>query len=120
KAHQGQAIDIMTDISMVPREKVYELGMKAHDLKSGSLFSLALQLGALVADDNADLTTLDRLGREIGCSLQRFDDLGNFDFEEKTLKALEDLKLGRPTWPWMFISKYRSEVDYYRFKEGVN
>src|SRR5690606_24070017 len=37
-----------------------------------------------------------------------------------TLKALEDLKLGRPTWPWMFLSKYRSQVDYYRFKEGVN
>lgn len=119
KAHQGQAIDIMTDILKVPRHEIFTLGMKGHDLKSGALFALALQVGALLACPNADLDLLEELGRKMGSSLQRFDDLGNFNVNDSSSKALEDLKLGRPTWPWMYIAQYRSADDFYRFQEVV-
>lgn len=119
RAHQGQAIDIMTNITELAREEIFELGMKGHDLKSGALFALALSLGALLADEEVDLKKLSELGSSIGCSLQRFDDLGNFNIHDKSSKALEDLKLGRPTWPWMYVAKYRSSDELTAFKEIV-
>lgn len=120
KAHQGQAIDIMTNVSEVSREDIFQLGMEGHDLKSGALFSLSLSLGALLADDQVDLDKLRELGSSIGRSLQRFDDLGNFNVQGKSSKSLEDLKLGRPTWPWMYVAKYRCESDFKKFREVVS
>lgn len=119
KAHQGQAIDIMTNISNIPREKIYDLGLLSHDLKTGSLFSLALQLGALLANKDVDLVMLSNIGIMIGRSLQRFDDLSNFNVDDYSSKSLEDLQLGRPSWPWMYLAKYRSEEDFEYFKKVV-
>lgn len=111
-AHEGQAIDLMGSVYKIPREDIYELGMRSHELKSGVIFSLALQLGALLADPQADLAYLSQLGLRLGSSLQRFDDLGNICFQKSSPKALEDLRLGRPTWVWMFVAKYRTPEDY--------
>ena len=118
-AHEGQAIDLMGSVYKIPREDIYELGMKSHDLKSGVIFSLALKLGALLANPSADLTSLCGLGRQLGSSLQRFDDLGNIRFQQDCPKAMEDLKLGRPTWIWMFVAKYRTPADYLRLQTAA-
>lgn len=118
-AHQGQALDIMTNILDISRSDIFAIGMKGHDLKSGALFSLALKAGALLAGAQGEMESLGELGRRIGCSLQRFDDLANLNVDDHSAKALEDLKLGRPTWPWMYLAKYRTENDLIRFKEVV-
>ena len=119
EAHAGQAIDLMTDIFNLPPEEIYNLGMKGHVLKSGSLFALAFQIGGLLGNSHAKLDLLGELGRDFGSSLQRFDDLGNLDVYGTSSKSLEDLRLGRPTWPWMYLAKYCSQDDFFRFQKVV-
>lgn len=119
QAHQGQAFDLMAHMSTVPRENIFELGMKSHELKSGVLVGLALQVGALLADEEADVKTLGQMGSAIGTSLQRFDDLGNLKLGSQSTKALEDLRLGRASWVWMFLSRHGSPEDFSEFKEAV-
>lgn len=118
-AHQGQAFDLMAHMLHVPRENIFDLGMKSHELKSGVLIALALQVGALLADENADLKNLEELGKAIGSSLQRFDDLGNIKLGSTHPKALEDLRLGRPSWMWMYLSRNVSLEDFNLFKDSV-
>lgn len=118
-AHQGQAIDLMVSAHEISREDIYSLGLKSHDLKSGVIFALALKLGALLADPNANLERLSDLGLKLGASLQRFDDLGNLNLENNSPKSLEDLRLGRPTWPMMYVAKFRAEDDYIRFQMAI-
>lgn len=118
-AHEGQAIDIMTDVKTLSREDIYNIGQNNQDLKSGMLFSLALALGAITADEDVDLSRTNELGILIGRSLQRFDDLGNLDTSNHSKKSLEDLVLGRPTWPWMYVAKYMEEDDLKEFKDSV-
>lgn len=119
KAHKGQAIDLMINVKNTARDEIYSLGCLSHELKTGALFSLALQLGALLADENSDLKLLDKLGCEIGCSLQRFDDLSNFNLNGSSPKFLEDLILGRLSWPLMYLAKFRSEFEFNSFIEAI-
>ena len=47
--------------------------------------------------------TLARFGRRLGLGLQMLDDFGNLNApppDGGDSKALEDLRNGRPTWPW--------------------
>jgi len=119
-AHQGQAFDLMAHMSRIPRENIFELGMKSHELKSGVLVGLALQVGALLADEEADVKTLGEMGNAIGTSLQRFDDLGNLKLGSQNRKALEDLRLGRASWVWMFLSRHHALEDFIQFKVAVD
>ncbi len=118
-AHQGQAIDLMVSTHEVSREEIYSLGIKSHDLKSGVIFALALKLGALLADPYANLERLSDLGLKLGASLQRFDDLGNLNLDSNSPKSLEDLRLGRPTWPMMYVARFRTEDDYVCFQMAI-
>ncbi len=118
-AHHGQAFDLMAHMLTVPRETIFDLGMKSHELKSGVLLGLALQIGALLADEDADVDLLGKMGSAIGISLQRFDDLGNLTLGAQNPKALEDLRLGRASWVWMFLSRYGTLEEFIEFKQAV-
>ncbi|MGE5085071.1 MAG: polyprenyl synthetase family protein [Bacillota bacterium] len=119
KAHQGQALDLGADLLSVPKAEVSQVVEASHLMKSGALVALAMQFGALVADENVDLEQLDHLGAELGASLQRFDDLGNIRFGADDPKALEDLKLRRPSWLWAVIAENASDVEWNQFKSAV-
>lgn len=120
QAHHGQAFDLMAHMQTVPRETIFDVGMKSHEFKSGVLLGLALQVGALLADENADVDLLGKMGCAIGISLQRFDDLGNLTLGGKNPKALEDLRLGRASWVWMYLSRYGSHEEFIEFKQAVS
>lgn len=119
KAHQGQALDLGANLLEIPQQEVAQVVDSSHLLKSGALVSLALQLGALVANATDQLEPLDHLGAELGASLQRFDDIGNVRFGRVDAKDLEDLKLRRPSWIWRFLSEECSSAEWNEFKEAV-
>lgn len=119
RAHLGQALDLGASMNSLSREEIPHIVRKSHELKSGALVALALQVGALVADGDADVALLDRLGTELGASLQRFDDLGNLKLQSADVKALEDLRLARPSWVWKFLALHGTQRDFQGFAEAV-
>lgn len=119
RAHLGQALDLGASMTLLSRNEIPTIVRKSHELKSGALVALALQVGALVADAEADLMLLDRLGTALGASLQRFDDLGNLKLHSADVKALEDLRLARPSWVWKFLALHASTTEFRDFVEAV-
>lgn len=119
RAHLGQALDVGTKIDEIPKDKVFETSLASMELKTGTLMSLALLFGAVIANaSEAKRKELDALGTNLGLILQMFDDLGNFFNPEKTYKRHEDLKLRRPTWIWARASNL-NETQYANFVEAV-
>lgn len=119
KAHQGQALDLGADLIHTPQSEIRHVVEASHLMKSGALVALALQFGALVADVSVDLDILDHYGAELGASLQRFDDIGNLRFGSDDPKALEDLRLRRPSWIWAVVAEGASPSEWEQFKVAV-
>lgn len=118
-AHMGQAIDLGTDITNVPAEAVEEICLNASRLKTGSLTSLALCLGATLAGaDEATLSALKTFGENFGIALQRFDDVGNLALPSQHAKRFEDLSLKRPSWAWALATQCR-RYDQFVFAAGL-
>lgn len=120
KAHYGQALDLGGKIDEVEQQSVFDLVKTSMELKTGSLFELAIVLGASVADCTAD-DRLKRLAIELGTCLQVYDDIGNFLTEkpDDSLKRHEDLRNKRPTWVWAQASLL-SQNSYLEFKQSVS
>lgn len=119
RAHFGQAIDLGTRIDEIPQNQVEKTCYASMELKTGTLLSLALQLGAAVSGKEVS-QNLNALGNRLGFILQLFDDFGNFAEEKKTepSKRYEDLYNRRPTWIWAQASKL-SEDSYSEFLNAV-
>jgi geranylgeranyl pyrophosphate synthase len=104
RGHLGQALDLSVSIGRMPRALVYRTVATSTMLKTGALMELAAVAGALAAGASDDRSeALARLGRRMGLGLQMLDDFGNLTAptpEANDAKALEDLRNGRPTWPW--------------------
>lgn len=121
RAHMGQAIDLGTCMSELNRSQVKEVCLASMELKTGTLLSLALTMGAAVSGKDYDEELLDTLGIKLGIILQTFDDIGNF-FQEKNaqnIKRWEDLRLRRPTWIWAQAASL-SEDSYGQFIQAVH
>lgn len=121
KAHSGQALDVGTPISSLPKERVKAICLASLELKTGALTALALELGAILAGcETHKLNGISRFGIEFGVALQMFDDIGNVS--EKTPrdpKRFEDLKGDRPSWVWAAAAEQLSESDYSTFIRKV-
>lgn len=104
RGHLGQALDLSISVGRMPRAWIYRSVVTATMLKTGALMELAARAGALAAEaPAARVGALARFGRRLGVGLQMLDDFGNLTApvaEAGDSKALEDLRNGRPTWPW--------------------
>jgi len=104
RCHLGQSLDLSVAVGELPREWVYRTVATGTMLKTGALMELAARLGAIAAGAPADqVRALARFGRRMGLGLQMLDDFGNLNAppsDTEDSKALEDLRNGRPTWPW--------------------
>jgi geranylgeranyl pyrophosphate synthase len=101
-------------------QRIVEICRTSMSLKSGSLFRLAIELGALVGGaDKQQLALLRALGFKTGLCLQMFDDLGNLDLEQPTAKHLEDLVLRRPSYIWWTIAETFPD-SLPEFNSGLN
>jgi geranylgeranyl pyrophosphate synthase len=101
--HLGQALDLSTPAGRIPRSWMYRTVATGTMLKTGALMELAARMGALTARaPEPRVEALARFGRRLGLGLQMLDDFGNLAAPSvgSDAKALEDLRNGRPTWPW--------------------
>lgn len=119
-AHCGQALDVGTPIDQLCDEETLKVCQKSLELKSGLLMGLALQLGALLTPvSEPELEAIRKFGIAFGISLQRFDDLGNFNCDRPTAKHLEDLQLRRPSWVWQSLALLGDKFEKEQFKSAV-
>jgi geranylgeranyl pyrophosphate synthase len=103
--HQGQALDLALKITELDQAEVPRVVKATTQLKTGALMELGAALGAVAAGarDRA-LEAMCRFGRELGMGLQMLDDLGGITCAARRDKGAEDLRLGRPTWPWAWAA----------------
>ena len=108
RGHLGQALDLSVSVGRMPRALIYRTVATSTMLKTGALMELAALTGALAAGASDDsIEALAQFGRRMGLGLQMLDDFGNLTAptpEASDVKALEDLRNDRPTWPWALAS----------------
>ena len=120
RAHFGQAIDLGSRIDELPQASVADACKASLQLKTGALMGFAAVLGATIAGvPRATVEAVDRFGRDLGVSLQMFDDLGNLLGRCEPTKQHEDLFLGRPSWVWACAAMHAAPPDYQEFLRGV-
>ena len=118
KGHLGQALDLGIRIDEVAQQKAREISISALRLKTGTLTSLATELGAVICGVHPEVRdALKNFGVDFGFALQSFNDLGEYSLSSKNVS--QDLILGRPSWVWVCASEYLSLAEYQEFKETV-
>lgn len=111
--HRGQALDLSVRIGSLQPREVSAVVLRTTQLKTGTLMQLSASVGALAADAVAEsLTALERFGHALGVALQMLDDLGGITSSTRRDKGLEDLRLGRPTWPWAWLAQEGDELAF--------
>ena len=120
RAHFGQAIDLGVRINAIPQTQVADACIAAMKLKTGALMGFAAVLGGVIAGASESLlSALDQFGRDLGVSLQMFDDLGNVTGIREPSKRYEDFMALRPSWVWACAANSTRPHDYARFREAV-
>jgi geranylgeranyl pyrophosphate synthase len=115
RCHYGQALDRSVRIGALPQAQVHGVVDATAGLKSGSLLELAAALGALAGGAGAARThAIARFGRATGVELQMSDDLSALLDSGLSQKSRNDLRTGRPTWPWAWLAR---EAEPDRFEK---
>ncbi|HET9992741.1 MAG TPA: polyprenyl synthetase family protein [Kofleriaceae bacterium] len=106
RCHQGQALDLAVCVTVHERACVPGVVATVTRLKTGALCRLAAELGAIAADaDEPTRAVIGEFAELVGCGLQMLDDLGALTSPARREKAYEDLRAGRPTWPWAWLAE---------------
>lgn len=103
RCHQGQALDLAIRIGDLAITDVPAVVAATTRLKTGVLCRFAAELGALAAG-GAHAGAIAAFGEQMGCGLQMLDDLGAIASPARRAKGHEDLREGRPTWPWAWLA----------------
>jgi len=123
RCHLGQSLDLSVAVGEVPRDWVYRTVATSTMLKTGALMELAARLGAVAARASYQREeALARFGRQLGLGLQMLDDFGNLNApgaDASDSKALEDLRNGRPTWPWALAAVELDEPTFVHLQSSV-
>lgn len=112
RCHQGQALDLALPITEIARRDLPQVVALSTRLRTASLTELAASLGALTAGAPPPrVAALGEFGRDLGIALQMLDDLGGLLSPPRRQKGDEDLRLGRPTWPWAWAAETAAPAD---------
>ena len=121
--HLGQALDVSIPVGMLPRTLVYRTVATSTMLKTGALMEFAARGAALAAEaEPKQIEALARFGRRLGLGLQMLDDFGNLTApasDSEGSKALEDLRGGRPTWPWALAAQELDDPTFSELQRNV-
>lgn len=113
RCHQGQALDLALKVTELEQGEVPRVVKATTQLKTGALMELAAALGGIAAGgSDAAIEAMTRFGRELGKGLQMLDDLGGITCAARRDKGAEDLRLGRPTWPWAWAARATSQATF--------
>jgi geranylgeranyl pyrophosphate synthase len=106
RCHQGQALDLAVRIADLDVTDVPAVVAATTRLKTGALCTFAADLGALAAGaSTGKRTAIGRFAETMGVGLQMLDDLGSLTSPARRDKGREDLRAGRPTWPWAWLAE---------------
>ena len=104
RCHQGQALDLAVVITELDPKDVAAVVATTTKLKTGQLCRLAAELGAIAAGASLERRAqIGEFAETMGCGLQMLDDLGSLACPDRRDKGREDLRAGRPTWPWAWL-----------------
>jgi len=118
RCHEGQALDLTLRMSRLPQQDVPALVETTTRLKTGALMGLAAVIPAVASGAPHQIATaFQRFGESLGVGLQMLDDLGGLVSERRCHKGHEDLVFGRPTWPWAWLARDLSEMQYLRLQQ---
>lgn len=113
RCHQGQALDLAIRVGDLQQKELPDLVLASTRLKTGVLTEYAAHLGAIASGaPEPTVAALGRFGLELGLGLQMLDDLGNLVSDRTGPKQYEDLRLGRPTWPWAWLAMDLSSAPF--------
>jgi geranylgeranyl pyrophosphate synthase len=113
RCHHGQAIDLEARIDELSAEETPAVVAAAAELKTGTLLELAAALGAFAAGaEDAVVGAWERFGSRLGVGLQMLNDLANLHGCADPDKHHEDLRCGRPTWPWAWLAELASPAEF--------
>lgn len=116
--HQGQALDLTVRIGDLAAADVPAVVAATTRLKTGALTGLAARLGALAAGASpAHCDAIAALGEAVGAGLQMLDDLGSVCARSRLDKGREDLRAGRPAWPWAWLAESADELVWARLQQ---
>ena len=120
RCHQGQSLDLSVDVShLEPRHIPQTVATTTYN-KTGVLMGLAARAGAVAAGaDPARSAAVAQFGEELGVGLQMLDDLGSIAARARRDKGLEDLRGGRPTWPWAWLCSAVDELAVARLQQRL-
>jgi geranylgeranyl pyrophosphate synthase len=120
RCHQGQALDLSVKISDLPKSQISVLVERVTRLKTGSLMELAALIGARAATtDRNTIAALAHFGTEFGVALQMLDDWSGIANRSRRHKGIEDLRLQRPTWIWVWLAEFCDEVTFAEMSREV-
>lgn len=106
RCHHGQGLDLSVRITEMPPHLVPNLVKTTTQLKAGALMELAAAIGAIAGGGTREQTdAIAEFGNELGCGLQMLDDLSGVLNPKRRHKAIEDIGLARPTWPWAWLAR---------------
>ncbi len=104
--HQGQALDLSVNIADLEQADVAPTVSAVTQLKTSALCELAAHMGAIAAGaPQSKAQAIAAFGGELGAGLQMLDDLSGVVSERRVDKGHEDLRHGRPTWPWAWAAQ---------------
>jgi len=113
RCHKGQALDLTVNITRVPRAQVPAMVTRSTRLKTGSLMEMAAMIGAHGAGAApAVVAALAKFGADYGLGLQMIDDWSGLNNPDRLDKGIEDVRHGRPTWPWAWLAETCDDVTY--------
>lgn len=113
RCHQGQALDLSVKVSGLQKSQIPALVERITRLKTGSLMQLAALIGARAATaDRRTIEVLAHFGAEFGVALQMLDDWSGIANRSRRHKGVEDIRLERPTWIWVWLAESCDEVTF--------
>lgn len=106
ECHRGQAVDLSTRIDELTPELIPGVVAATTSLKTSALMRLGSGIAAIAAGATGSrVVSLEGFGADLGTALQMLDDLGGLTAAQRRRKGHEDLRHGRPTWPWAWLAE---------------
>jgi geranylgeranyl pyrophosphate synthase len=117
RCHQGQALDLGVHIGDLEQAQVAAVVAATTRLKTGALMGLAGFVGAAGAGAAPErAAAIAAFGEAAGIGLQMLDDLGSVACAARLDKGREDLRGGRPTWPWAWLADSADQLTFARLQ----